>query len=182
MTMSQILDHEEMDQDSTTSKSLGQLSVKSFASDFTDCTNLSFGKLMMNFRADSAHEKQMVAVLAAVTEIIRSEGGQESETEYFAALMTSLEGLETEDENVSAQQAAILSLIVMSLKGVPKVVLSSRFDQSTTLLRKILLHESKGYGYFQRYTGIGFPHKTQSSEGSATRGNKFDSTDSGFLN
>lgn len=31
---------------------------------------------------------QICAVLAAVTEVIRSRGGKESETEYFAALVS----------------------------------------------------------------------------------------------
>lgn len=31
--------------------------------------------------------KQMLAVLAAVTEVIKENGGKESETEYFAALV-----------------------------------------------------------------------------------------------
>ena len=33
----------------------------------------------------------MLAVLAAVTEVIKAQGGQETETEYFAALMSTLE-------------------------------------------------------------------------------------------
>jgi hypothetical protein len=33
----------------------------------------------------------MLAVLAAVTEVIKSQNGAETETEYFAALMTTLE-------------------------------------------------------------------------------------------
>ncbi len=32
-----------------------------------------------------------MAVLAAVTEIIKEQGGKETETEYFAALMSALE-------------------------------------------------------------------------------------------
>lgn len=33
---------------------------------------------------------QICAVLAAVTEVIRSQGGKETETEYFAALVIDL--------------------------------------------------------------------------------------------
>ena len=35
--------------------------------------------------------QDMMAVLAAVTEIIKEQGGKETETEYFAALMSALE-------------------------------------------------------------------------------------------
>ena len=34
---------------------------------------------------------QICAVLAAVTEVIRSQGGKETETEYFAALVSELD-------------------------------------------------------------------------------------------
>ena len=33
----------------------------------------------------------MLAVLAAVTAVLKSQGGKETETEYFAALMSTLE-------------------------------------------------------------------------------------------
>ena len=45
--------------------------------------------------AKSAGQKEMLAVLAAVTEVIKSQGGKETETEYFAALMTTLEVSQT---------------------------------------------------------------------------------------
>ncbi len=35
--------------------------------------------------------QEMLAVLAAITEVIKSQNGAETETEYFAALMTTLE-------------------------------------------------------------------------------------------
>ena len=35
--------------------------------------------------------QEMLAVLAAVTEVIKVQGGKETETEYFAALMSTLE-------------------------------------------------------------------------------------------
>ena len=36
----------------------------------------------------SAHHKEMLAILAAVTEVIKSNGGQENTVEYFAALVS----------------------------------------------------------------------------------------------
>ena len=47
--------------------------------------------MLAKFKATNAGHKDMLAVLAAVTEVIRQEGGKETETEYFAALMTTLE-------------------------------------------------------------------------------------------
>lgn len=58
-----------------------------FASDWSDCSNKSFSKLMHVFRPDSAMHKEMLAVLAAVTEVIKQNGGNESSTEYYAALV-----------------------------------------------------------------------------------------------
>lgn len=36
----------------------------------------------------SWYDSQICAVLAAVTEVIRTQGGKETETEYFAALVS----------------------------------------------------------------------------------------------
>jgi ribosomal RNA-processing protein 12 len=41
--------------------------------------------------------RQICAVLAAVTEVIKSQGGSQTDMEYFAALMTALESANTED-------------------------------------------------------------------------------------
>ena len=66
----------------------------------------------------------MLAVLAAVTEVIKAEGGKESETEYFAALMTTLDV--TADE---AHLAAVLRLLSVIIKKVPHPVLITKFSQ-----------------------------------------------------
>lgn len=44
-------------------------------------------RLLKNFRSDSAVHKELLAVLAAITEVIKERGGTESSTEYFAALV-----------------------------------------------------------------------------------------------
>ena len=63
---------------------------------------------MRLFLKDNVIVKDMMAVLAAVTEIIKENGGKETETEYFAALMSALEVcvlkfLETMDGNQNSQ-------------------------------------------------------------------------------
>lgn len=44
---------------------------------------------------------QICAVLAAVTEVIRSQGGKETETEYFAALVSVYDGAACSEQQVS---------------------------------------------------------------------------------
>nr|XP_006820689.1 PREDICTED: RRP12-like protein-like [Saccoglossus kowalevskii] len=64
-------------------------SYRSFMSGLSDCTNPTFDKVKQLWDNNSASHKEICAVLAAVTEVIRSQGGQETETEYFAALVSS---------------------------------------------------------------------------------------------
>lgn len=45
-------------------------------------------RLLNRFDSNNALHKEMLAVLAAVTELIKEQGGNESTTEYFAALVT----------------------------------------------------------------------------------------------
>ena len=66
----------------------------------------------------------MLAVLAAVTEVIKAEGGKETETEYFAALMTTLD-VTTDESHLSA----VLRLLSVVIKKVPHPVLISRYSQ-----------------------------------------------------
>lgn len=71
--------------------SVGTLSsyqtLKSFASEWSDCSNMSFNRFLNVFRSDSALHKEMLAILAAITEVIKQNGGTESSTEYFCALV-----------------------------------------------------------------------------------------------
>eukprot|EP00064_Thunnus_orientalis_P025802 superscaffoldBa00014048_g26225 len=57
-----------------------------FLSGLSDCSNLTFRKVQRFWESNSAAHKEICAVLAAVTEVIRGQGGKETETEYFAAL------------------------------------------------------------------------------------------------
>nr|CAD7457370.1 unnamed protein product [Timema tahoe] len=75
---------------------------------------------------DSALHKEMLAVLAAITEVIKANGGKESITEYFAALMTTLDACETE-ESITA----VMSLLGMGLKKVPENVLKLKFPETS---------------------------------------------------
>ncbi|GCB81642.1 hypothetical protein scyTo_0021868, partial [Scyliorhinus torazame] len=85
-------------------------SSATFLSGLSDCSNMTFSRVQRFWESNSAAHKEICAVLAAVTEVIRSQGGNETETEYFAALMTTLEAVESE-ESVAAI-AYLLNLVM----------------------------------------------------------------------
>ena len=107
--------------------------VNSFASVYTDCSNISFSKLMNDWNSGSLLHREMVAILATATETIRENNGKETETEYFAIFMTILERTEKEETLV-----AILSLIFMVIKNVPSSVLKLKFSETSNVFIKLL--------------------------------------------
>lgn len=109
-----------------------------YASDFSQCSNMSFSKLMTTFRSDSALHKNMLAVLAAVTDVIKTNGGQETSTEYYAALMTTLEAADNEEI-----QASVLSLLNMGIKTVPQSILRSQFSKATQMYLQVLTQNTE---------------------------------------
>lgn len=104
-----------------------------FATDYSNCSNMSFTKFLSHFQSSSILHKEMLAVLSAVTEIIKQNGGNETSTEYFAALMSTLETVEDE-----TSVAATLSLLGMGLKTVPKNVLNLQFSNTSQVLLQLL--------------------------------------------
>lgn len=105
----------------------------------------------------------MLAVLAAVTEVIKANSGTENTTEYFAALVswqnvvrdlistkmfstiaflqvTTLEGMKPE-ELTESRVSAILSLLSMCIKSVPKNILRLKFSA----VSKTLMDQLKTY-------------------------------------
>ncbi|XP_059048180.1 RRP12-like protein [Achroia grisella] len=106
---------------------------QTFASDWSQCSNVSFSKLLNKFDSNNAVHKEMLAVLAAVTEVIKEQGGKETTTEYFAALMETLKTSEGEESLVAA-----LSLLSMGIKSVPQAVLRKQFSDSATIFTNIL--------------------------------------------
>lgn len=102
-------------------------------SGLTDCSNPAFDTVRRFWDSPSAQHKEVCAVLAAVTEVIKSKDGKESETEYFAALMTALESAE-EVEAITA----IVFLLSLVIKSVPDGIIHSKFSKSCQVLVKIL--------------------------------------------
>jgi ribosomal RNA-processing protein 12 len=46
-------------------------------------------RFLNHFRSDSDLHKEMLAILAALTEVIKDRGGSQTSTEYFLALVSS---------------------------------------------------------------------------------------------
>ncbi|XP_032675287.1 RRP12-like protein [Odontomachus brunneus] len=104
-----------------------------FASNYSNCSNISFSSFLGHFQSSSILHKEMLAVLSAITEVIKQNDGNETSTEYFAALMKTLEAVE-DDTSV----AATVSLLGMILKTVPKSVLNLQFGNTSQALLQIL--------------------------------------------
>lgn len=103
-----------------------------FASNYSNCSNISFSRFLGHFQSSSILHKEMLAVLSAITEVIKQNGGNETSTEYFAALMKTLEAVE-DDTSV----AATVSLLGMVLKTVPKSVLNLQFGNTSQALLQV---------------------------------------------
>ncbi|XP_050305349.1 RRP12-like protein [Anthonomus grandis grandis] len=113
-------------------------SMKSFASEWSECSNMSFGHFMKSFHADSALHKEMLAILAAIAEVIKQNGGRESSTEYYCALLTTLETIYNSKEKNEDQITAVLALLNMGIKTVPEEVLRKNFSDVSLKMLQIL--------------------------------------------
>nr|XP_054291406.1 RRP12-like protein isoform X2 [Pongo pygmaeus] len=112
---------------------LTEKSSGTFLSGLSDCTNVTFSKVQRFWESNSAAHKEICAVLAAVTEVIRSQGGKETETEYFAALMTTIEAVESPES-----LAAVAYLLNLVLKRVPSPVLIKKFSDTSKAFMDIM--------------------------------------------
>ncbi|KAG2462021.1 UBTD1 protein, partial [Polypterus senegalus] len=98
----------------------------------TDKTRLQETKIQKDFVIQVIVNK-ICAVLAAVTDVIRSQGGKETETEYFAALMTTLEVVDSGES-----MAAVAFLLNLVLKRVPSSVLIKKFSDTSKVFMNIM--------------------------------------------
>lgn len=102
-------------------------------SGLTDCSNMTFNKVIDKWNSNVDSDKEKCAILAAVTEVIRSKGGKETESEYFAALMTVLEATQDSDS-----VSAILYLLTLVTKKVPTALLKAKFSEAAKMLVPLL--------------------------------------------
>uniref|UniRef100_A0A8C2FKD9 Ribosomal RNA processing 12 homolog n=1 Tax=Cyprinus carpio TaxID=7962 RepID=A0A8C2FKD9_CYPCA len=107
-----------------------------FLSGLSDCSNLTFRKVQRYWESNSAAHKEICAVLAAVTEVIRSQGGMETETEYFAALMTTLEAVDS-----SESLAAVAYLLNLVMKRLPAAVLKKKFSDTAKAFMDVMTNQ-----------------------------------------
>lgn len=116
---------------------MSERTAGTFLSGLSDCSNLTFRKVQRFWESNSAAHKEICAVLAAVTEVIRSQGGKETETEYFAALMTTLEAVDTTES-----LAAVAYLLSLVMKRVPTPVLLSKFSDTAKALMDVMANQA----------------------------------------
>ncbi|XP_047128483.2 RRP12-like protein isoform X1 [Hydra vulgaris] len=102
-------------------------------SGLTDCSNITFSAVLDKWHSPNSLDQEKCAILAAVTEVIRSKGGSETESEYFGALMTTLASNDGEDS-----ATAITYLLSLVLKKLPVALLKMKFSQSSKLFMELL--------------------------------------------
>lgn len=78
----------------------------------------------------------IISLITAVSEVIKQQGGQESDTEYFATLMTTLEVSEMSEDALGATVA----LLGMVIKKVPSSVLKAKFSTSAKRFLDLLVN------------------------------------------
>ncbi|KAK5972109.1 hypothetical protein GCK32_010181, partial [Trichostrongylus colubriformis] len=129
-----------IDPSEASNKSMVSEGAVSRISQFTACTNPNFDAVHRLWKSGSSMQKEVVSVLAAVSELIKERSGSETDVEYFAALMTTLEGSPINEPSRTAAVAFLLQLIV---KKVPKEVLQSQFTRVVQVLYTKMLENSE---------------------------------------
>ncbi|XGW10703.1 hypothetical protein V3C99_012312 [Haemonchus contortus] len=129
-----------IDQNDTSNKSMVSEGAVSRITQFTACTNPNFDAVHRLWKSGSSMQKEVVSVLAAVAELIKERNGSETDVEYFAALITTLEGSPLNEPSRTAAVAFLLQLIV---KKVPKEVLQSQFTKIVQVLYTKMLENSE---------------------------------------
>ncbi|EMP27918.1 RRP12-like protein [Chelonia mydas] len=138
---------------------VSEKSSRTFLSGLSDCTNFTFSKVQRFWESNSAAHREICAVLAAVTEVIRSQGGTESETEYFAALICAVlaavtevirsqGGTESETEYFAALDSWMGCVrpgaagVSVQGPGVPGPVLIKKFSDTSKVLMSIMASQA----------------------------------------
>uniref|UniRef100_A0A336K759 CSON002252 protein n=1 Tax=Culicoides sonorensis TaxID=179676 RepID=A0A336K759_CULSO len=136
--------HTPSDDDQSMFSNAPTTTVRSFMSNFTTNTNVSFSKLLDRENLNE-RQKEMVAVLAASTETIKEQQGGETSTEYFLAFINSL-ALIKDDK----QADPIIGLLNLLIKSVPKAVMQDKF----TLTRDVLIKLLKAFEVSENQSGL----------------------------
>ncbi|XP_057657541.1 RRP12-like protein [Diorhabda carinulata] len=134
----------EEDAESSIGTQSSYMTMKSFASEWSNCSNMSFNRFLTVFRSDSALHKEMLAILAGITDVIKEQGGTGTSTEYYCCLITTLKEVYNAEEKNEDQITALLALLNMGIKTVPDGVLKKYFDDITLKMLHILKDYSDG--------------------------------------
>ncbi|VDM47154.1 unnamed protein product [Toxocara canis] len=108
---------------------------------FTACTNPTFDAVHRIWKSGSTLQSDVVAVLAAVAELIKEKGGDETDVEYFGALLSALESTPSEEGSKLAATSYLLNLIV---KKVNKDLLQKYFSRTVQILYNKLSEQADG--------------------------------------
>ena len=123
---------------------------KTFVSGVSDCTvsitmslenlpnhnlqNMTFNRVRKHWEANAEKHKETVAVLAAITEVIREKNFEdENETAYFAVLSTTLSQVTSEES-----LAAVAYLFSLNLRQVAQGVIHKHFGELISTLLTLL--------------------------------------------
>ena len=106
---------------------------------WSNCSNVSFGRLLPRFNPSNPKHKEMLAILSAVSEVIKENRIDETNTdepsgvEYFLALLTSLDSSDSVES-----LSAVISLLAIVIKTIEKEILQAKFSDSSKLLLETL--------------------------------------------
>ena len=141
LTLSALAKHDAqcMDIGSSDVDTQSVASFNTWATNFTNTTNATFSKVNRYWSSGSAFHNEVLAILAAVTEVIKEQGGTESETEYYGALITTLDTVQ-EEQSV----AAVLYLLNMAIKKTPQPVLRKSFTEAAKKLYDVFAEHAQG--------------------------------------
>ncbi|XP_059163286.1 RRP12-like protein [Physella acuta] len=115
------------------SATVGGTTFNTWATNLTGCTNATFRGIHRYINSNSSVQKEILAVLAAVTEVIKENGGEGKDLQYFGTLVTGLENADRPEEKMA--MAHLLSIVI---KRVPVSVLQKQFSQVEKTLYDVL--------------------------------------------
>lgn len=102
-------------------------------SGWTSASTVAMAGFLKRWDPKSVLHHGMMALYCATTDVIRTHGGQATDTEYFAVLITTLESADTELSKTAA--AALLAIFA---NRVPAAVLRKKFSWITTMCINLL--------------------------------------------
>ena len=130
---------------------------------WSNCSNVSFGRLLPRFNPSNPKHKEMLAILSAISDVIKEEqmsddhegkckfclkiplihnrisiGNEPSGVEYFGALLTTLDTT-GDSENLSAT----ISLLSIIIKTIDKELLRAKFSIAAKLFLELLSRHGK---------------------------------------